>query len=209
MPFEDDLARLDQRIVKLRIEFDLFFSGALPRPPLETRDALDKEVKRLGNTREMKLAQRFLYNNVLNRWNLFNELWNKRLQAREEGVRTPPVARRRRQAEETVAPSPAPGVSSPAARPESSRRLLARAAVRSASDSPEGLKSLYRSFLEAQQESGAGRAPSYERFCKEIQRQAEAIRQKSPCERVDFRLYLENNKVCLRARPLKEEEKPA
>jgi hypothetical protein len=71
------------------------------------------------------------------------------------------------------------------------------------------MKQLYRSFLEAQHENGSGRAPSYERFCREILRQADAIRQKSPCDRVDFRLYLENNKVCIRARPLKEEEKPA
>jgi len=48
--------------------------------------------------------------------------------------------------------------------------------------------------------------PSYEKFCSEIDRHAAAIRQKSSCERVDFRLYLQNNKVALKAKPHKQEE---
>ena len=205
MSLDDELARLDKRIVHLRIQFDLFFSGALPKPPLDLRDELDRDVKRVGGTREMKLAQRFLYNTLLNRWNIFTELWNKRLQAREEGARTPTLARRR--AAQTPEP-PAPPPASPVAtgRSASERRLLARTSIRSAGDSDGELKAFYRSFLEARQDNGEGKAPSFEKFRKEIERHVETIRQNASCERVDFRLYLENNKVALKARPLKDEE---
>jgi hypothetical protein len=207
MSLDDDLSRLEKRIVQLRIQFDLFFSGGLPKPPLDLRDDLDRDVKRLGATREMKLAQRFLYNTLLNRWNIFTELWNKRLQTREEGVRTPALARRRAAQSAPGSPGapPAPaGASAP--RAAAQRRLLARASIRSIGDSDGDLKAFYQSFLEARQENGEGKAPSFERFRKEIERHVETIRQHASCERVDFRLYLENNKVALKARPLKEEE---
>jgi hypothetical protein len=204
MSLDEELSLLEKRIVQLRIQFDLFFSGALPKPPLETRDELDKRVKRLGTTKEMKLAQRFLYNALLNRWNIFGELWNKRLQAREEGARTPTLARRRNAESGAQPVKPA---SPPAAKPSGAeRRLLARTSIRDATDSQEELKAFYRSFLEARQENGGGKAPSFEKFRQEIERHMAAIREKASCDKVDFRLYLENKRIALKAKPLKEEE---
>ena len=211
MALDDELESLNIRIRQLRVQFDLFFSGALPKPPLEARDLLDREVKRIGTSREMKLAQRFLYNTLLNRWNIFTEYWNKKLKEREEGVRTPVLARRR---------AAGPGVPSPVAQPARppdpvpgrktsgpEKKLVARAAVRDAVDATgEDMKAFYRSFLEARQEAGSSKAPSYEKFCEEIQRQARTIREKTACEKVDFRLYLEENKVPLKARPVKNGE---
>ena len=203
MTLEEEIARLEKRVLQLRIQFDLFFSGALPKPPLDMRDDLDKDVKRLGTVRDMKLSQRFLYNSLLNRWNIFGELWNKRLQAREEGARTPVLARRRAAASVAV-PQPA---AAPAGDSSAARRLLARTSIRDTTDAQDDLKAFYRSFLEARQESGETKAPTFEKFRKEIERHMAAIRQKSSCEKVDFRLYLENNKISLKAKPLKEEEK--
>jgi len=220
MALDDELESLNVRIRQLRSQFDLFFAGALPKPPLEARDLLDKEVKRVGTAREMKLPQRFLYNSLLNRWNVFSELWNKKLQEREEGARTPTSARRRAagrkpdgarptQAADSEAPAPRskPAGEGPdaAKRPAVEKRLVAQAAIRDAADtSGEEMKAFYKSFLEARQEVGGGKAPSYEKFCQEIQRQAQTIRQKTDCEKVDFRLYLEENRVSLKAKPVKD-----
>jgi len=203
MTLDEELATLGVRIRQLRIQFDLFFSGATPKPPLEARDDLDRQIKRLGTFRDMKLAQRFLYNTTLHRWNVFSELWSKRIQAREEGTRTPAPLRRRAGAPASAPSREAPS-SSPPPRPEApAKGLLARACIRDATDSALELQAFYRAFLEARQDSGGGKAPSYERFCKEIERQAAAIRQKSSCDRVDFRLYLKDSRVTLKAKPLK------
>jgi hypothetical protein len=202
MTLEEEIARLEKRVLKLRIQFDLFFAGGLPKPPLDLRDDLDRDVKRMGSTRDMKLSQRFLYNTLLNRWNIFSELWNKRLQAREEGARTPAMARRRQQSPSSAAAPPA--APPPEGRPPADRRLVARAAISNARDAEGELKTFYRSFLEARQ--GEGKAPSFEKFRMEIEKQLDFIRKKASCERVDFRLYLENNKVALKAKPLKEED---
>ena len=201
MTLEEEIGRLEKRVIHLRIQFDLFFAGGLPKPPLDLRDDLDREVKRMGNTRDMKLSQRFMYNTLLNRWNIFTELWNKKLQAREEGTRLTALARRRQRASPD-APPPAP--QAPERRDSAERRLVARAAISNARDAEGELKSFYRSFLEARQ--GEGKVPSFEKFRTEIEKHIEIIRRKSSCERVDFRLYLENNKVALKAKPHKEED---
>jgi hypothetical protein len=208
MPLEEELESLNVRIRTLRVQFDLFFSGALPKPPLEMRDHLDKEVKRVGTSREMKLAQRFLYNTLLNRWNIFTELWNKRLKEREEGIRTPAAARRRSLVADSRSartPAPGPGAPPPRKGPAPDRRLVARAAIRDAVDATgDNMKAFYKSFLEARQETGNGKPPSYERFCQQIEKQARTIREKTACSKVDFRLYLEENKVSVKARPVKD-----
>jgi hypothetical protein len=206
MAVDDELESLNVRIRQLRVQFDLFFSGALPKPPLEVRDVLDKEIKRVGAVREMKLAQRFLYNTLLNRWNIFTELWNKKLKEREEGVRTPVVARRRAAERQESPLGTSPDAAAvprrpPGAPPE--RRLLARAAIREVVDiSGVEMKAFYKSFLEARQEAGGGKAPSYEKFCEQLQKQVRTLREKTACEKVDFRLYLEENKVSLKAMPV-------
>jgi hypothetical protein len=200
MTLEGEIEALNTRLRQLKSQFNLFFSGALPKPPLEVRDLLDKDVKRLGMIREMKLSQRFLYNNFVNRWNLFSELWNKKLQEREEGARTLVMARRRLGTE--AAPEPAQPPLQAAA---PGKRLVARAAIRNAvDDTGADLKAFYKSFLEARQEAGGGKAPSFEKFRQEIERQAKTIREKTSCEKVDFRLYLEDNKVSLRAKPVRK-----
>jgi hypothetical protein len=211
MALDDELESLNVRIRQLRVQFDLFFSAALPKPPLEAWELLDKEVKRIGTSREMKLAQRFLYNTILNRWNIFTEFWNKRLKEQEEGVRTPMIARRRKAKGSAPTPGAQPNRSSgpaPAKQaPASEKKLVARAAIRDVVDaSGEDMKAFYKSFLEARQEVGSSKAPSYEKFCQEIQKQAQTIREKTACEKVDFRLYLEENKVSLKARPVKDGE---
>jgi hypothetical protein len=159
----------------------------------------------------MKLVQRFLYNTLLNRWNIFTELWNKKLKEREEGARTPVVARRRAAGMERSSPAPKPVAAPAAARPGDGgapeKKLVASAAIRDLVDaSGEEMRTFYKSFLAARQEAGSGKAPSYEKFCQEIQKQVRTIREKTACERVDFRLYLEDNKVSLKAKPVQDGE---
>jgi len=105
------------------------------------------------------------------------------------------------------AASPAPASATPHSRNEGApeKRLVARAAIRDAVDaSGQEMRAFYKSFLEARQEAGGGKAPSYERFCQELQKQAQTIREKTACERVDFRIYLEENKVSLKAKPVQD-----
>jgi len=91
---EDELRQIDIEIKKLKIQFDLYFSGACPRPPTDQRDALEKSIKRYQGASIKSFADRFLYNSLVNKFNAFQELWIKGMKAKEEGARVHPMALR-------------------------------------------------------------------------------------------------------------------
>jgi hypothetical protein len=43
-----ELERLQVGLRQLKVQYDMFFAGSLPRPPVELRSELDKIVKRLS-----------------------------------------------------------------------------------------------------------------------------------------------------------------
>ena len=90
--FDRELNDLDRGITALRIEYERFFGGELRRPPVVGRRTLEDTLRKLGNAEMEKAAERFRLQTLQSRYNAFAELWDKRMQAREEG-RTGPIHR--------------------------------------------------------------------------------------------------------------------
>ncbi len=82
---DEQLARLEDDIRKLRVEFDIFFNGAAKRPPYDTKSRVETLLKRLGDDRTLTFAQRYRYNSLAARYNAFRDLWRRTMQGREEG----------------------------------------------------------------------------------------------------------------------------
>ena len=82
---EDRLARLEEDIRRLKIEFDVYFNGGTKRPPYDTRMRVESHLKRLGDDRTLNFAQRYHYNSLATRYASFREMWRRTLQGREEG----------------------------------------------------------------------------------------------------------------------------
>ncbi len=90
---DEQLARLEEGIRRLKIEFDVFFNGASKRPPYDTKGRVETQLKRLGDDRTLSFAQRYHYNSLASRYNAFRDLWRRTMQGREEG-RDPMAAAR-------------------------------------------------------------------------------------------------------------------
>src|SRR5213078_414265 len=82
---EDRLARLEEDIRRLKIEYDIYFNGGSKRPPYDTKLRLESHLKRLGDDRTLNFAQRYHLNSIQTRYASFRELWRRVLQDREEG----------------------------------------------------------------------------------------------------------------------------
>lgn len=82
---EDQLARIEEDIRRLKVEFDIYFNGAAKRPPYDTKMRVESHLKRLGDDRSLSFAQRYHYNALATRYSSFRELWRRTLQDREEG----------------------------------------------------------------------------------------------------------------------------
>ena len=83
---DQEISRLEDDIRKLKIDFDIFFSGGLKRPPLEARARLDANLKRLADDRNLTYAQRYQFNTIVSRFTSYRELWRRLLKKRGEEI---------------------------------------------------------------------------------------------------------------------------
>lgn len=65
---DQQLARMEEDIRRLKIDFDIYFNGATKRPPLEARARLDAFIKRLSDNRTLTYAQRYQFNTLVSRF---------------------------------------------------------------------------------------------------------------------------------------------
>ncbi len=81
---DKQLSRLEDDIRKLKIDFDIYFNGAVKRPPLEARARLESYVKRIADNRNLSYAQRYFFNSLVARFTSYRELWRRSLKAKGE-----------------------------------------------------------------------------------------------------------------------------
>lgn len=81
---DQQLARMEDELRKLKIDFDIYFNGASKRPPLEARARVDAFIKRLNDNRNLTFAQRYLLNTLVARFVSHRELWRRQLRAKGE-----------------------------------------------------------------------------------------------------------------------------
>ena len=81
---EKQLGKLEDDVRRLKIEFDIFFNGAVKRPPLEARARLESQIKRLSDNRALTYAQRYKLTALVSRFTSYRELWRRTLRAKGE-----------------------------------------------------------------------------------------------------------------------------
>ncbi|MFB3854976.1 MAG: MXAN_5187 C-terminal domain-containing protein [Vicinamibacterales bacterium] len=182
---ERDLARLDADLRKLEAEYNMFFAGQLPRPPWETRSAVEAFIRRMDRAYIQGYSFRFRFNTLQARFRTFTELWDRALRAREEG-RPGPFARRQ-QAE--------------GAHPKAATRVFHVTTLADVKRDIDKVHELYERLAEARKEAGEPPVP-FHRFFQVIREQVGQLR-KSGTPEVAFRVMLRNGKVNLTARALK------
>ena len=180
---EDRLARLEEDIRRLKIEFDVYFNGGTKRPPYDTRMRVESHLKRLGDDRTLNFAQRYHYNSLATRYASFRELWRRMLQGREEGRDLGAAARASTRA-----------AAAPFARSEFSCTDV-RHDVRT-------VKGVYDALIEAKRSCGeATRDLSFARFHRLIMERTENLKEQIGSDRVVFSVEVEGGHVSFKAKP--------
>ena len=81
---DDDLAQLERDIRQLKIEYDQYFGGGRKRPPAEIEWRIDQMIKRYAERGgELKVGQRFRYNNITQTYAKYKDIFRKRVQQKE------------------------------------------------------------------------------------------------------------------------------
>jgi hypothetical protein len=209
MEIEEAIHQLDDSIRRLKIQYDLFFTGANPRPPLGLRTEVDRLIRTFANAPIRRYSDRFVFNSLVGRYNSFVELWNKQLRVLEEGHDRPglPVLFNSPRGTSPTQPATTGASSSPAAAatkdgaPEAPATLWT-IRLGSADSQPAELTGLFERYLEARREA-TGTLPkiTLASFARQISRQAAALRAASECEFVEFCLTRGDSQVTIKARP--------
>ena len=80
---DSELERLQVGLRQLKVQYDMFFAGSLPRQPHELRADLERIIKRLSGHPIRKYSQRFHLASLVSRFNAMSELWTKTLRTLE------------------------------------------------------------------------------------------------------------------------------
>ena len=198
-PISDDLDVLEKSIRLLQIEWEKFFGGVERKPPNELKTRVESMVRRYSNQEIRNNAERFRYQNLASRYNVFSELWMKRLRAMEEGRVVGMHGSR----------APMPSLTSPLEVPPEAPAAQARAQansefrVKDPAADDAAVRRLFDGFLEARKAAGETAPVKYESFQKIINQQATRILTEKGAQAVDFRLETKDGKVSLKAKPVR------
>lgn len=221
---EKELNDLDRGITTLRVEYERFFVGELKRPPVLARRAIEEALRRIGNSDVEKAAERFRLQTIQSRFNSFVELWEKRMQVKEEGrtgsTRRPAPAARVAPDATKSAPKEARTTPQPFG-PDDVAKLLAAAeasvarrtpAPAPAPDAPAppsvkpksrvDFTPLFQRYVAARQALGEDVSKlKYEKFEEAVRKQADDIRRKTGSSRLVFEVQTSEGRVRLVGRP--------
>ena len=165
--FAEDLEVLEKSIRLLQIEWEKFFGGVEKKPPVDLRTRVENMLRKHDLSDIRNNTERFRFMNLTARYNTFNELWNKRLRAIEEGR---PIGLHGRFAAAAMAAAPPPPERAPSP-PSPSGEIRV--------GSPEldtgAVQALFKRFVEARQEVGELGSVKFESFQKLIAQQANRI----------------------------------
>ena len=192
MAIEDDIALLERGIRELQVEWEKFFGGVEKKPPLELRARIEGLIKRYAYADIRNNSERFKYQSLTARYNTFNELWNKRLRALEEGRPLGGHAGR------PSPPAPAPR----SAIPEAPRAAQAAAFRVERGEDATVVRALFDEYVEARKQAGDRGGMNFENFQKVVKDQTKRILTEKNARAVDFRLEVKEGKVTLKAKPI-------
>jgi hypothetical protein len=196
---QEHISGLEEILRKLKSQYDQFFAGSRHLPPSEERKRFDRAMRELAKGRIRDNAVRFRYNNLVNKWTMYQELWNRRTREKEEG---PLQYQRRVEALERAAETLA-------ARAEESREADPRVTTGEGqsyvkvTDSSNGaeIEALHQEIVRVSAETGQ-KAASLGQVSTMIDTQMSRLRERYGDRAIGFRVEVVEGKIKLKARPL-------
>jgi hypothetical protein len=181
-----DLQALAAGLKQLEAEYNMFFAGRLPRPPVETRGRVEALIRRWDRGYIQGSEARFRFEVLQTRFQKFADLWDRGLRAREEG-RPGPFAHQH-----------------PAQKTKKQERDSKVLHVTSFSDpmhEMDKLHSLYDTLMDARRETGEDVVP-FHKFAALVKDQVTKLKDAGSPE-VAFRVAMKDGKVNFTVRGLK------
>ena len=196
---DEELGALERDIRQLKIEYDQYFGGGRKRPPNEIEWRIDLVVKKYGErSGDMKIGQRFRFNNLTQTYAKYKDIFRKKLRQKEEGT----VQRHFGAAAKAIEAERAQRAAEAAQGKTATATAEAPAAFRIVCSHPEQetekVDRLFQAFVEAKKSAGekvdklshAGFAEFVRKKTKDLQKQNASVDVEYVVETVDGQVKL-------------------
>ncbi len=183
---QKDLQALAAGLKQLEAEYNMFFSGRLPRPPWETRNRVQALVKKWDRAYIQAAVDRFQFDTLQRRFQTFIDLWDRGLRSREEGRSGPFAQPPPREIQKEKAPD---------------HKIVHVTSFQDPMREMDKLHTLYDSLMDARRETGDDVVP-FHRFAALVKDQVTKVKSSGVPE-VAFRVALIDGKVNFTVRGLK------
>jgi hypothetical protein len=220
---DEDLGQIERDIRALKIEYEQYFGGGRSRPPSDTIWRIEQLIKRYSERgAEMTYGQRFRYNNLAQTYAKYQDIFRKRLKAKEEGTIQRHFGAAAREIErERALTAPAeerpvpPQVELPAAATIAAAASERRRSAAELIGAPGGfvvacsdpdrerdkVADLYNVLLEAKKNAGEKvDALTLDNFTSFVRQKTAQLKQQAKCDAVEYAVQIENGQIKLKAR---------
>ena len=185
---QKDLQTLAATLKQLEAEYNMFFSGRLPRPPWETRNRVAALVKKWDRGYIQSSMDRFQFDTLQRRYQTFIDLWDRGLRSREEGRAGPFALPPPKEIKKEKAPD---------------HKIVHVTSFQDPMREMDKLHTLYDSLMDARREAGDDVVP-FHRFAALVKDQVAKVKSTGVPE-VAFRVAMIDGKVNFTVRGLKGE----
>ena len=177
---DEDLTNLDNWLRQLKIEYHIFFTGNRKKPPDDLRLRVEKLVKKLSETSDLTVSERFRFNTLITRYYVYRDLWRRTQQQKEMGTALKQDANATKQT--TIEPGKTPVEA-------------VRISISDPKSEEEKVKLLYNALLRVRKGEPGETPISYAQFAKYISTQARGIQEKYGCAAVAFTIAIEEDAI--------------
>ncbi len=183
---EEILSALEKRVDDLRNWFEQYFMGSRKRAPLQERTSVQYYIRRLSNINITNTRLRFRFQQIVAKFNAYNQHWNRTLQQIEAGTyfRDRFKANLRAQSDSMSEPGRTP----PPPRGKEKGGI-----------SDDHIDEVYNAFVEARKQLNQSTNVSKDKLAESIRKQAPAIQEKYKGKQVRFKVVVEDGKAKLKA----------
>jgi hypothetical protein len=186
---DEDLQLLDARMKSLRLDYEQYFLGSRPRAPTQLRGEVQKIVAFYANVPIQNTALRFKFNNLRARFFSFKRHWDETLRKIEDGTYERHVFKAELHERE---------------RSEKRKAKAGKKKGAAAAEAEAPAEDLFGAYLAAREKCGQGaKGLTPESFQRMLKTQEAAIREKTGCKAVKFRVVVEGGKTKLKASAVK------
>lgn len=181
MTIDEELSKLEDNIRRLKIEYEAYFSGGQPRPPHDTVFRVETTIKKFNDgVAKFGFGHRFRFNQLVQKYAVYSDLWRRRLKDKEEGRGA--FGAQRREVEE----KPADGST--------------RVVCSDPDKEKDKVDQLLKAMIEAKRQVGerVDNIDPYQ-FSKFVSEKTRQLKESLGCEKVQFSISVEEGRVKFKA----------